>query len=363
MISLLVVLLLFQQPASIRAAGAPCDSQALGQIPTLKGSWETHEDPHYQGYYDAAAACPSWAKDWDCMLDGDVNREELYTAYSKVYKPYECDLRPWNPEQFADCTAAKRIIMIGDSLMRQQWLSLACLLNDVTVSGEHHLWDEEKYPVAMEHDYIARGIPGDFRIPRQYIGRFDLKSGAQVFLRAFGRFNLTLWDDVFAEFQPLTDNDVIVFNFGAWYPRYNVHESGDPWKAWQEDMTELINLRLSRYAARIFYRSATATHFGGVNGTMTFEKSLAAALAEAGRCKQSPLNESWYEDWMKTFLRSCGPRCSKIGILPVFDMTQSRFDAHHGNFGRGKGTWTLDCRHFCTSVTDVWNVVLYNQLC
>lgn len=48
----------------------------------------------------------------------------------------------------------------------------------------------------------------------------------QVFLRAFGRFNLTLWDDVFAEFQPLTDNDVIVFNFGAWYPRYNVHESG-----------------------------------------------------------------------------------------------------------------------------------------
>ena len=52
----------------------------------------------------------------------------------QVYKPYECDLRPWNPEQFADCTAAKRIIMIGDSLMRQQWLSLACLLNDVTVS-------------------------------------------------------------------------------------------------------------------------------------------------------------------------------------------------------------------------------------
>lgn len=48
------------------------------------------------------------------------------------------------------------------------------------MSGEHHFWDEEKIPVAMEHDYIARGIPGDFRIPRQYIGRFDTKSGAQV---------------------------------------------------------------------------------------------------------------------------------------------------------------------------------------
>ena len=44
--------------------------------------------------------------------------------------------------------------------------------------------------------------------------------------RAYGRFNLSLWDDVMAEFQPLTEEDVIVVSFGAWYPRYNVHESG-----------------------------------------------------------------------------------------------------------------------------------------
>ena len=29
-----------------------------------------------------------------------------------------------------------------------------------------------------------------------------------------------------AEFQPLTEEDVIVVNFGAWYPRYNIYESG-----------------------------------------------------------------------------------------------------------------------------------------
>lgn len=45
---------------------------------------ETHEDPFYQGFYDAGSACPSWAKDWDCMLDGDANREELPNTYNKV---------------------------------------------------------------------------------------------------------------------------------------------------------------------------------------------------------------------------------------------------------------------------------------
>ena len=193
----------------------------------------------------------------------------------------------------------------------------------------------------MARNYTARGIAGDFVIPRQYIGHFELDTGARVFLRAFGRFNLSLWDDVMAEFQPLTDRDVIVFNFGAWYPRYNVHESGcgsphmlltfsscagrfvatsglgslvpcgrassgcsaeadadqgcdrDPWRSWQEDMAELINQRLSHCAATSYYRSSTATHFGGVNGTMTFELDKCKALAESSHCPASPISEYW----------------------------------------------------------------------
>ena len=53
-------------------------------------------------------------------------------------------------------------------------------------------------------------------------------------------------------------------------------------------MTELINLRLSRYAAQSYWRSSTATHFGGINGTMTFDKDACQALADSGRCPQSP---------------------------------------------------------------------------
>ncbi len=52
----------------------------------------------------------------------------------QVFKPFECDLRPWDAQKFAQCTAKKRIIMIGDSLMRQQFQSLACLTSNVSVS-------------------------------------------------------------------------------------------------------------------------------------------------------------------------------------------------------------------------------------
>ncbi len=51
-----------------------------------------------------------------------------------------------------------------------------------------------------------------------------LKNGGEILARCFGRFNGTLWDDVFAEIGPLTERDVIIVNFGAWYPRFNYHE-------------------------------------------------------------------------------------------------------------------------------------------
>ena len=158
------------------------------------------------------------------------------------------------------------------------------------MKGEHHNWDEEEIPVARSRNYTARGIAGDFVIPRQYIGGFELESGSRVFLRcfqiprcpqiadtrpvhspaqvqllphrrqehlpdlslpahctcrAYGRFNLSLWDDVMAEFQPLTEEDVIVVNFGAWYPRYNIHESG--WVACLHCIPRLMPVNLASF--------------------------------------------------------------------------------------------------------------------
>ena len=67
-------------------------------------------------------------------------------------------------------------------------------------------------------------------------------------------------------------HDVQVVNFGAWYPRYSVLDPHHPWPAWQTDMKELINERLVSYKTTTFWRSYAAAHYGGTNGTNTFEE-------------------------------------------------------------------------------------------
>ena len=72
-----------------------------------------------------------------------------------------------------------------------------------------------------------------------------------------------------------------------------------------------------------------------------------------------------YGDWVRTYINTtCGVACENIRVLPIFDMSLPRHDAHHGSFGRGRfDDKSTDCRHFCNPVVDMWNTIFYNMMC
>ena len=64
--------------------------------------------------------------------------------FSKVFAPDQCSLDMLDPARFDALLAGRRLIMFGDSIMRLQWLSLACMLRsqariclDLYLSSEH----------------------------------------------------------------------------------------------------------------------------------------------------------------------------------------------------------------------------------
>jgi hypothetical protein len=92
-------------------------------------------------------------------------------------------------------------------------------------------------------------------------------------------------------------------------------------------------------------------------------QEAAAGLKEGGVCPPTKAGESWYEEYIRAFLRRCGSRCSRISLLPVFQLTVGKHDSHLGSFGHGKEGHNLDCRLYCSNVVDQWNVLLFNLLC
>ena len=89
-------------------------------------------------------------------------------------------------------------------------------------------------------------------------------------------------------------------------------------------------------------------------------QEAASVLKESGECPSTKQGESWYEDYVRAYLRSCGDMCSHVHLLPVFQLTVGKHGSHLGSFGHGKDGQNLDCRLYCNTVVDQWAVLLYN---
>ena len=66
----------------------------------------------------------------------------------------------------------------GDSLMRQQFASLACLLKGVSASGKSARWDLSD--IKLQGDYQHRWGDHSTSVAKQFVGEFTLNNGAQV---------------------------------------------------------------------------------------------------------------------------------------------------------------------------------------
>ncbi|CAK0787972.1 hypothetical protein CVIRNUC_011194 [Coccomyxa viridis] len=339
----------------------------FGQVEPLKGEWVPHPDPDYQGFSDPHK-CPDFIADFDCRA---AYIESQYAAlrhqeFRKVFKPHACELHAWNASHFEECLAGRRIIIIGDSTMRQAFQSLACLLTDQILSGFFVDWENansSQTAIPFEREYMVRGEPG-VSVFKQNIGSFTLGNGAAVHIQSFGMFNMTLWDDVMAQFMPLTPRDIILVEFGAWYPRFNTFKGQEPWMNFLADMRDLFELRLRKYHAQVLWRAYGPTHFGGPTGSYTAMESHLPDLPGQTRCEVASHGEYYYDTEIIKYLRNeCGPACAHIHVLPVYHLSLLAHDSHHGSFGRGVPEKRIDCRHFCANVIDTWNQVLYNKLC
>ena len=60
----------------------------------------------------------------------NVSQTFIDSENSQVFLPDNCSLRSLEPARFNDQMAGRRMIFLGDSLMRGNWQSLACWLAD-----------------------------------------------------------------------------------------------------------------------------------------------------------------------------------------------------------------------------------------
>ncbi|KAK2989182.1 hypothetical protein RJ640_029374 [Escallonia rubra] len=327
------------------------------------------------------------------VFDGEWVRDDSYP----LYKPGSCALideqfncfrngRPdkgyqhlkWKPK---DCTLprGKRLAFVGDSLNRNMWESLVCILRNSVkdqrkvyeASGRHHFRSEASYSfVFKDYNCTIEFFVSPFLVQEWEVTEKD------------GSKKETLRLDMIERSSANYKNaDIIIFNTGHWWTHDKTSKGKDYYQEGSHVYGELdvqeafrkalttwgrwVDAHINPSRTLVFFRGYSASHFSG------------GQWNSGGQCdhETEPIRNktylSEYPSKMRVLDKVLKGMKTRVSYLNITRLTDYRKDGHpsiyrkqHYTEEERKSPLTFqDCSHWCLpGVPDAWNELLYAEL-
>ncbi|XP_057537251.1 protein trichome birefringence-like 1 [Amaranthus tricolor] len=320
-------------------------------------------------------SCKLIDEQFNCFVNGRPDND-----YMKLkWKPKGCTLPRLNGKQMLKLLKGKRLVFVGDSLNRNMWESLVCILknsvknpkNVYEAHGKRHFRTEASYSFVFK-DY---GCTIEFFVAPFLVQPWDVKNPD-------GTTNETLrLDIVVEESERFKSADVLVYNTGHWWTHEktskgedyyqegsNVYKQLDVKEAFRKAITtwgRWVDANINPQRTHIFFRGYSNTHFRG------------GQWNSGGQCdsETEPIrNEAYLTKYpwkMRTLEKVMKGMKTPISFLNITRMTDYRKDAHPSVYrklhvyGEEKSSPLKfqDCSHWCLpGVPDFWNELLFAEM-
>ncbi|WOL20458.1 hypothetical protein Cni_G29263 [Canna indica] len=357
---------------------SPGSSQAVHPSPPADGGEETTVEekkcdifegkwvfdrwryPLYQPHW-----CPFLSDQVSCRRNGRPDSEYEHWRW----QPSGCDLPRYNGREMLEKWRGKRVVIVGDSLNRNMWESLACML----------------YSSVRKERAVVKQRSSDYKLFRA----LDYDCSVEFFWSPFlvelkereDHAKILKLDKIFANGRRWLGADVMIFNTGHWWMHHgkmrawNYFQRGDQVT---EDMEAAVAFnRALRTWARWVDRNVNPRK------TIVFFRSISPEHKTENLhfCynQTKPITNERYVQWFPKSMVDIVERTIRKMTIPVTylnitRLSEYRRDAHTAIYTSRQGklltieqrldpTRHADCSHWCLpGLPDTWNVLLFASI-
>ncbi|MBA0588184.1 hypothetical protein Gorai_001297 [Gossypium raimondii] len=358
----------------------------------FSGKW-VFDNQSYPLYKESD--CPYMSDQLACHKHG---RSDLQYQYWR-WQPHNCNLKRWNVTEMWEKLRGKRLMFVGDSLNRGQWISMVCLLQSVIPADKKSMTPNAQLTIFRAEEYNATV---EFLWAPLLV---ESNSDDPVNHRLSER--IIRPDSVLKHSSQWEHADILIFNSYLWWrqgPVKLLWSSEENGNCEELDGLGAMELAMGAWAdwvaskvipqkKRVFFVTTSPTHFWkhlqeyGAPTPIVTNVYIAPRMSQEwepgseGNCynQMRPITLEGY--WgsgsdlptMRMVDKVLSGLGSKVSVINITQLSEYRKDGHPSIYRKFWETLSpqqlanpasySDCIHWCLpGVPDVWNELIFHFL-